>query len=134
MAAGDEDARGDDGVLVLALEEALLVDALKELLGRIRDALGKTDGVAHGLAVAVRVLKVPSTAALSFAHLGRGHLQCASCTRVAVLEGDDGRELLRGVEERVGRPTDSGRVVSLAVCERAPCGSGKGRKCKVFRS
>lgn len=85
LLAGDKDARGNDGILTFALEQSLLVDAFKQLLARIRNALGQADDVAHGTNISVGRLQV-ATATLIFSHASGGHLECFGVTSVSILE------------------------------------------------
>lgn len=52
---------------------------------------------------------------------GGGHLKSFCDASVVVFEGDDGRELLRGIEEGVGGASDTGGVVAFGVGEGTPC-------------
>lgn len=121
LPAGNEDAGGDNGILTLSLEQLLLVHALEELLARVDNRPRKTDDIAHGADIAVCRLKV-TTAALILRDSRSGHLEGFGCSRVAVLERNDGRELLGRVEERILRTSYTRRVVALGVGKGAPCG------------
>lgn len=122
MLAGDKDARGNDGRLVLVAQDLFLVDALEQHLCRVDDALGQADRLAHGRNLSERVLQISTGPALLV--LGdslRGHLERARDARVVVLERDDGRELVGGIKERVGGTSDSRRVVALGIGKGTPC-------------
>lgn len=122
LLAGDKDARGNDGRLVLVAQDLFLVDALEEHLCRVDDALGEADRLAHGRNLSERVLQISTGPTLLV--LGdslRRHLEGACDSGVVVLERDDGRELVGGVEERVGGTSDSRRVVALGIGKGTPC-------------
>ncbi len=46
LAAGDEDATGDNSFLRFALECLCVINELEEMLGSVRDILGDIDGIA----------------------------------------------------------------------------------------
>ena len=92
LATRDEDAGGDDGVLRLALEQLLLVDALEELLARIGDTLRQANHVAHVANLPVRRAQVPPSSARVLGQTRRRLLQRSCGARVTVFEGDNGGE------------------------------------------
>ena len=115
LSTGDENAGGGDGFLRLALQDALVVYPLVQLLRDIADRLRECKLVAARRDVAEGGKDV----ALRARSLGTGGcaLQFPCHARAAISEADDRVELLDALEEGVGCCSDTRGVVAFVVCE-----------------
>lgn len=125
LAAGDEDASGDDDFGRLPLEVLGVVGHLEDVLGGVLRGLGNVHSIAEvgDLAVCGQQGGV-ALLVLLLVLLVRLALEALQLSRILAIEGDVGLEL-RAVEQGIDRVTDTAGVVVVLVVvgEGAPFGA-----------
>jgi hypothetical protein len=107
LAAGDEDAAGDDSLLSLTFESLGIINELEEMLGCVGNVLGNVDGVA--MSTNLLVCGEKSLGGLVSGRFALSTKEVAAAS-AAVTEGDGGLKL-RTIEKRICAITNTRRII-----------------------